>query len=234
MKIAITRLRGKDTDDSRRCAEFGHTCYTVSPLKAEIHQDRIDEFIREVNAGRYDCIFFTSALPAKIIAPHLVPWPRVVAIGPQTAGILRSHGISCEVLPRYYSRDFVPFLGSWIEGKRIGIPRADIPNDALMTSITDAGGIPMEIRCYSLVPTDEPLDIEEAEAVLFTSAFSFRSAIWNRRPGLLVIAIGDITAREMESGGCPPHVVGNGSLEGTLQALNVYLQKDRPPGGEDS
>jgi uroporphyrinogen-III synthase len=234
MKIAITRLRGKDTDDSRRCAEFGHTCYSVSPLKAEIHQDRIDEFIREVDAGRYDCIFFTSALPAQIIAPRLVQWPRVVAIGPQTAGILRTRGISCEVLPRFYSRDFVPFLGSWIEGKRIGIPRADVPNDALMASITDAGGIPMEIRCYSLVPTNEPLEIEKAEAVLFTSAFSFRSAIWNRRPELVIVAIGDITAKEMEDGGCPPHVVGNGSLEGTLKALNFYIQKNRPPDGEKS
>jgi len=231
MKIAITRLRGKDTDDSRRCAEFGHTCYSVSPLRAEIHQDRIEEFVSEVNAGRYDCIFFTSALPAKIIAPRLERWPRVVAIGPQTAGILKSRGIPCEILPRYYSRDFVPYLGAWIEGKRIGIPRADVPNEALMAAITGAGGIPMEIRCYSLVPTHEQLDIEDADAMLFTSAFSFRSAIWDRRPGILLVAIGDITAGEMEAGGSPPHVTGNGSLEGTLQALDRHIRMSSSPDG---
>ena len=225
MKIAITRLRGKDTDDSRRCAEFGHTCYTVSPLEAQVHEDRIEEFVREVNAGRYDCIFFTSALPAKIIAPLLGTWPRVVAIGPQTAGILKSRGIPCEVLPHYYSRDFVPYLGAWIDGKRIGIPRADVPNDALMASIAGAGGIPMEIRCYSLVPTNEPLGIEGADALLFTSAFSFRSAIWEKVPGIILVAIGDITAEEMGKGGFSPHVTGNGSLVGTLQALDRYCRE---------
>lgn len=232
MKIAITRLREKDTDDSRRCAEFGHTCYSVSPLMAKIHHDRIDEFVEETNAGRYDCIFFTSALPAKLIAPLLKRWPRVVAIGPQTAAMLKSRGIPCEVLPRYYSRDFVPFLGEWIVGRRIGIPRADVPNDALMASIADSGGIPLEIRCYSLVPTQETLDLEGADAVLFTSALSFREALWNRSPHLVLVAIGDITAEEMKSGGCTPDVVGNGSLIGTLQALEAFIQTNKTPGEE--
>ncbi|HUU76299.1 MAG TPA: uroporphyrinogen-III synthase [Methanoregulaceae archaeon] len=224
MKIAVTRLRGKDTDDSRRCADLGHICYSVSPLKAEIHEDRIDRFIDEVNKGSYDCIFFTSALPARLIAPRLSRWPRVIAIGPQTTGILTARGIRCEVLPRFYSREFVPYLGDWIQGKQIGIPRADVPNPALMEAIKDAGGTPDEIRCYSLVPTNERLDISSADAVLFTSAFSFRSAIWDMRPELILMAIGEITAAEMRTGGIIPHVTGNGSLEGVLNALNHYIR----------
>ena len=222
MKIAITRLEGKEGSDNARCAEFGVECYRVSPLRAEIQMQVILEFVRRVNENRYDCIFFTSALPARLVAPHLSRWPRMIAIGPQTAGALEEFGITCEVLPSHYSRAFVPYLGSWIEGKRIGIPRADVPNPGLMNAIRDAGGIPEELRCYALVPTGEPLDLREADAILFTSAMSFAYAVWERVPGLLVMAIGDITADAIRRGGIEPLVTGDGTIEGTLMALQAY------------
>jgi uroporphyrinogen-III synthase len=222
MKIAITRLEGKEGTDSARCAEFGFECYRVSPLRAEIQQQMIVEFVRRVNEDRYDCIFFTSALPARLIAPHLSRWPRVVAIGHQTAGALEEYGITCEILSSHYSRAFVPYLGGWIRGKRIGIPRADVPNPGLLKAIRDAGGIPEELRCYALIPTEEHLDLRDADAVLFTSAMSFTRGIWESRPGLLVMAIGDITADAIRRAGIEPAVTGDGTLEGTLLALQEY------------
>jgi uroporphyrinogen-III synthase len=223
MKIAITRLEGKEGSDSARCAEFGFECYRVSPLRAEIQPQVIGEFAHRVNEDFYDCIFFTSALPARLVAPHLTRWPRIVAIGPQTAGALEEYGISCETLPSHYSRAFVPYLGSWIKGKKIGIPRADAPNPGLMDAIRSAGGIPEEWRCYALIPTEEPLDLRGADAVLFTSAMSFTRGVWKRRPGLLVMAIGEITADAIRSGGIDPEVTGDGTLEGSLSALKGYL-----------
>jgi uroporphyrinogen-III synthase len=225
MKIAITRLRGKELDDQNRCLRRGHDCYPVIPLSSEIDQDQIDLFIEQVKEEKFDCIFFTSALPAVKIGPLLsrCPLPRVVAIGPQTAKALRESGIPCEVLQEFYSRAFVPYLGDWIAGKKIGIPRSDAPNPDLLNAITAAGGIPVEFRIYSLIPTYEELDLREAEAVLFTSALSFKSAIWRRREDMIVIAIGDVTASVMESAGISPDVTGDGSLEGTLDELNMYL-----------
>ncbi len=42
------------------------------------------------------------------------------------------------------------------------------------------------------------------------------------------MAIGDITASDMRKAGTNPVVVGDGSLEGTLTALNAYLgQKEQ-------
>ena len=225
MNIAITRLAGKETSDASRCRMFGHQCYSVHPLRSEIQQDVVDEFIEAVGCGEFDCIFFTSALPASILAPCLKDAPRVIAIGPQTAAILRKHGIRCETLKHYYSRDFVPYLGRWIAGKRIGIPRADVQNPSLMDSIRAAGGLAREFRCYRLIPTDEPLDLRTAEALLFTSAMSFEKAVWSPRPGLLVAAIGDVTADAMRDAGVVPAVVGDGSLEGTLKALNALGKK---------
>ncbi|MEI8331410.1 MAG: uroporphyrinogen-III synthase [Methanomicrobiales archaeon] len=227
MKIAVTRLLGKEKSDVARCAKAGHTCYSVHPLRSELREHEIAEFLKGAERNEFDCIFFTSALPAKIIAPHMKEGPRVIAIGPQTAKELEQSGIGCEILPRFYSQDFVPYLGDWIKGKHIGIPRANVPNLALIDAITADGGIVHEFRCYGLEPTGETLALDTTDAILFTSAMSYTKAVWTPRKDLLVMAIGDITAAAMRSGGTHPAVVGDGSLEGTLTALNNYLENDR-------
>ena len=151
-------------------------------------------------------------------------WPRVIAIGPKTAEVLREAGIEAEVLPSFYSRDFVPYLGDWLRGRTIGIPRADVPNPRLLEAITAAGGKVREERVYALVPTGTELALDDADAVLFTSAMSYREARWQPRDDLLLLAIGEITADAMRAGGHPPAVVGDGSLAGTLETLNRYLE----------
>lgn len=227
MRIAITRLAEKGARDSALCREYGHECYPVSPLAATVYPERAAEFVAGVHRGDFDCIFFTSALPAAIIGPLLERWPRVVAIGPQTARTLQQLGISCETLPSFYSRDFAPYLGNWLQGKTVGIPRADVPNPALLEAIRERGGEPVEIRVYGLEPTGIELDLEKADALLFTSANSFREARWTPRPGLLLMAIGDITAEAMRDAGDAPSVVGDGSLEGTIRRLNAYLEEQK-------
>jgi uroporphyrinogen-III synthase len=225
MKIAITRLAGKEESDAARCADFGHSCYSVHPLRSKIRNEAIAAFVAEADTGAFDAVFFTSALPAKLIAPRMgsVKGTRIIAIGPMTAKELRDHGVESETLPGFYSKDFVPYLGNWITGKRIGIPRAAVPNPALLDVIAAAGGIVREFPCYGLEPTGVTLDLEPADAILFTSAMSFAKAVWTPRPDLLVMAIGEITAGVMQSAGTYPSVVGDGSLEGTLAALNTYL-----------
>jgi uroporphyrinogen-III synthase len=223
MRIAVTRLAGKEKKDAARCAQFGHSCYSIHPLQSEMRPNEIAAFIQAVDRGDFDCLFFTSTLPAKIIAPLLKTIPRIIAIGPQTANELEHYGIPSETLTSFYSRDFVPYLGEWIRGKHIGIPRADVPNPALMDAISAAGGIPHEFHCYGLVPTGEVLSLEGADAILFTSAMSFTKAVWTNHPDLLLIAIGDITAAAMTRAGINPVVIGDGSLEGSLRALNEYI-----------
>ena len=220
MKIAITRLENKAAGDRALCASYGHDCYTVSPLRAELRMDRVAAFVDAVHHSEFDCLFFTSALPAGVVAPRLKRWPRVIAIGPKTAEVLRESGIDAEVLPSFYSRDFVPYLGDWLRGRMVGIPRADVPNPGLLDGIVAAGGKYHEERIYALVPTGTDLALDAADAVLFTSAMSYREARWHPRVDLLLVAIGEITAGAMRAGGHPPAVVGDGSLAGTLEALN--------------
>ncbi|ABN56472.1 MULTISPECIES: uroporphyrinogen-III synthase [Methanoculleus] len=224
MKIAITRLENKAAGDRALCATYGHDCYTVSPLRADLRPDRIDTFVEAVHRGEFDCLFFSSALPAAVVGPKLERWPRVIAIGPKTAEVLRGFGIEAEVLPTFYSRDFVPYLGDWLRGRTVGIPRADVPNPDLLDAIAAAGGTVREERVYALVPTGTELALDAADAALFTSAMSYREARWRPRDDLLLIAIGEITADAMRAGGHPPAVVGDGSLAGTLEALNLHAE----------
>ncbi|MDO5845857.1 MAG: uroporphyrinogen-III synthase [Methanocorpusculum sp.] len=229
MLIAITRLAEKGDGDAAVCKEYGHTARIVSPLRAELNASQVQNFVLEANNKGFDAIFFTSAYPAEkigtLLDPKIYRYCRVVAIGPKTASVLLACGIAAETLPSYYSRDFVPYLGDWIEGKRIGIPRAAVPNPGLLSAIENAGGMAFEYRCYALTPTNEILNLEGADAVLFTSANSFKQAKLPDLSGMTVLAIGDITAAAMEAAGVRPAVVGDGSLTGTLAALNAYLGK---------
>lgn len=224
MKIAITRLREKAGKDAALCRKYGHECFTVSPLASEVYIDNTREFVSRVNAGEFDCLFFTSALPAQIVGPLLETWPRVIAIGPQTTRTLQGLGIECETLPAFYSRNFAPHLGEWLKGKNVGIPRADVPNPALLDSIRSEGGIPHETAVYGLIATNEELRTEDADAIIFTSGNSFSLAVWDSEQDLIVVAIGDITAERILKAGITPAVVGDGSLEGTLKALNMHLE----------
>ncbi len=229
MEIAITRLAEKGERDAETCARFGHTCRTVSPLQAELNASQVQTFVLEANNQGFDAVFFTSAYPAEKIAPLLSPaitkTCRVIAIGPATAAVLHSQSIKAETLPRYYSRDFAPYLGNWIEGKRIGLPRAAVPNPALIAAIENAGGIALEYRIYSLVATNTPLDLTGAGAIIFTSASSYTRALLPAGTRAIPVAIGEITADAMRAGGLPPQVTGDGSLPGTLTALNRYLEE---------
>lgn len=231
MKIAITRLPEKAGSDQSLCREFGHECIIVSPMHARVYEDAVQAFIAAANEDTYDCIFFTSALPARLIGPYLETTARIISIGPQTAEYLEMAGVASETLPTHYSRDFVPYLGDWIEGKTIGIPRADVPNPVLMNAIVQAGADGREVHVYALEPTGDHLNTEDAEAILFTSANSYTYADYDKE-GLLPIAIGDITADRMRKDGAAPVVVGDGTLMGTLGALNHYLEEngDNPSG----
>ncbi|HJJ46921.1 MAG TPA: uroporphyrinogen-III synthase [Methanocorpusculum sp.] len=227
MKIAITRLAEKGESDQEICSQYGHTPVFVHPLHAEYNASLANRFVIAANQGEFDAIFFTSAYPAKKLAPLLdrsaLKNTRVIAIGPETQCTLHESGIITEILPSFYSKSLVPYLGAWIEGKSVGIPRADVPNSSLISSIEDAGGIVYEYRVYKLLPTNEILNLDGCDAVLFTSSSSFTKARLPNISGIRKLAIGEITAEAMRKAGVEPDVVGNGSLEGTLQNLENVI-----------
>ena len=225
MKIAITRLTEKGCQDAEMCASFGHESCIISPLAAVLDIKEIAAFLSAYNSGLFDAVFFTSAYPAEKAAPKMQRGIcRIIAVGPKTAEILARYGHEAEVLPQFTSKAFVPYLQDWIAGKRIGIPRAAVENKALIDKITAAGAVPFEFRCYALQAGGDVWDVSNADAVLFTSARSFTDAVLSGHEGKLLIAVGEMTAEAMRNKGVNPDVVGDGSLAGTLAALNQHLK----------
>lgn len=226
MLIAITR-HAKAVEDAHLCEEYNHKAKFVSTIKPIRNQKAIDDFITAANNKEFDAIFFPSAYAAEKIGPFIEPRlatkVRMIANGPQTAKDLHNIGLAAEMLPFFYSRDLIPYLGKWIRGKKIGIPRADCAYMKLSDDIKKAGGIPFEFKCYDIVPTNELLDIADCGAILFTSPAAFKLAKLPKMGEMIQMAIGEVTADAMMYSGDAPSVIGDGSVEGTLKALNAYL-----------
>jgi len=227
MLIAITQHAG-DVNDEDICEKYNHkskTVETVIPIKNEKTHN---EFIKAANNCAFDAIFFPSAFSAEKIGPeinpHLATKVRMIANGPQTAKKLHNIGLAAEMLPFFYSRDLIPYLGKWIHGKRIGIPRADVTYPKLSDEIKEAGGIPCEYKCYELIPSNTEVDLTGCGAIIFTSPAAYKLA---KLPPIsndvILAAIGEVTADAMMYGGHMPSIVGDGSIEGTIKALNASL-----------
>ena len=60
--------------------------------------------------------FFTECPPCNDHRPATLTVAQVIATDPRTALTLGHFGIDAETPPSFYSRDFVPYLGSWIRG----------------------------------------------------------------------------------------------------------------------
>ena len=230
MLIAITKHAGS-VDDNAICEQYNHKARIVSTVSPVKNQQEIDNFVRAVNDCEFDAVFFASAFAAEKIAPLINPRLatkiRMIANGPQTARDLHNIGLAAEMLPFFYSHDLIPYLGKWIRGKRIAIPRAGITYPKLAEEIREAGGIPCEYKCYDIVPTNEPVDISGCGAILFTSPAAFTMAKLPRIPeDLRLVAIGEVTADAMMYGGLTPSIVGDGSVEGTIRALNAALWQE--------
>ncbi len=226
MLIAITRHIGA-LDDAALCEKYNHKAKVVAPIKPVKNMEVSESFVKAANEEEFDAIFFPNAFVAEklgpCIKPELASKVRIIANGPQTAKVLHNIGLAAEMLPFFYSKDLVLYLERWIRGKRIGIPRAGNTYPKLADDIKHAGGIPVEYICYDVEKTDEVMDLTGVGAILFTSPMAFKLAKLPKMENIIQMAIGEVTANEMMYGGDAPAVIGDGSIEGTLKALNAYL-----------
>ena len=226
MLIAITRHTGA-LEDAALCERYIHKAKVVSPIKQVKDLEVIGKFLKAANEEEFDAVFFPNAYVAEKLGPCIDPKiasrVRIIGNGPQTARILHNIGLAAEMLPFFYTKDLVMYLDRWIRGKKIGIPRAGNTYPKLTADIQRAGGIPAEYKCYDVEKTDEVMDLTGVGAILFTSPVAFRLAILPKMENIIQMAIGEETAHEMMYGGDAPSVIGDGSIEGTLKALNAYL-----------
>ncbi|NJD76037.1 MAG: uroporphyrinogen-III synthase [Candidatus Methanoperedens sp.] len=226
MKIAVTKLKEKSEGVHELFARYGHVAFVVSTMKAAEPTDpaSLSYLCDMVSKGKIDILIFTSSLGVERLFGKIRPRKdvRIVCVGPKTAKKVKESGMQGEVIAEFSSDNFAGYLGD-INGKTIGIARAEVPNPQLTDSLTSKGARVVEAAAYALVPAvNEFLDVlKEVEAVIFTSAKSFElSGFKNEFAGnLTIVAIGPKTADAMRKYGVIPDFVGNGTLENCLLLL---------------
>lgn len=227
MKIAVTKLREKSEGIHELFQRYGHEALIISTMRSADPSDSapLVRLAEMSSKGALDILIFTSALGVDKLFERSQPAKkvRIVSVGPKTAKKVGEYGFSSEVIEEFSSVNFAKYLGD-ISGKTIGIARAEVPNPELIHSLEAGGATVVEAPVYRLEPAGCISDdvLEEADAVIFTSARSFEYSGLHRdgRRKLILAAIGEKTAEAMRKHGFKPDIVGDGTLEKCLALLS--------------
>lgn len=227
MKIAVTKLKEKSEGIYEMFRRYGHEALMIPTIAAASPTDPapLARLAKMTSEGKIDILIFTSALGVDKLfeIAHPLKKVRIVSVGPKTAKKVEGYGYASEVISEFSSGHFAGYLGD-INGKTIGIARAEVPNPELMHSLSSKGATVLEAPAYRLIPSGESICgmLNEADAVIFTSAKSFASSGFGREDAerIRVIAIGNKTAEAMRMRGIVPDITGEGTLESCLEILN--------------
>ena len=225
MKIAVTKLEEKSEGIPELFQKYGHEAIIIPTMRAAPPTDPapLSRLAGMVSKDKIDILIFTSALGVEKLFEKIKPGKNVsiVCVGPKTAKKVEEYGLKSEVIEKFSSDNFAQYLDD-IRGKTIGIARAEVPNPELTGSLTSRGATVIEAPAYRLVPGNSIVGVlEDADAVIFTSAKSFELSGFaqDHSKKIKVIAIGQKTADTMRKLGIEPGLVGNGTLENCLALL---------------
>jgi uroporphyrinogen-III synthase len=180
----------------------------------------------------FDWVVFTSANGVEAFVAALaaagkdardLARRKVAAIGPATAGALRSRGVAPTLVPAEYVAEAVVAALGDVRGLRFLLPRADIARDALATGLRAGGAVVTEVTAYRTVGADAvPPGLRGADAVTFTSSSTVRHFLGSgARVGTAkVVCIGPVTAATARELGLAVHAVAAEYTEdGLIRAL---------------
>lgn len=228
MKIAVTKLEEKSEGVHELFRRYGHEAVIVSTMRAADPSDRAP-FIRlrdMISKKKIDILIFTSSLGVEKLFEKTKPGKnvRIVSVGPKTAKKVKDCGLESEIIEKFSSENFADHLGE-IDGKIIGIARAEVPNPELIRSLESKGAVIIEAPVYRLEPAGNSIleVLEDVDAVIFTSAKSFELSGFRPEDAKKTrsIAIGEKTADAMRKSGIHPDIIGNGTLEDCLSSLSL-------------
>lgn len=229
MKIAVTKLKEKSEGIFELFLAQGHDVILAPTMRAEepVDDSALIELVRMTEEGSIDILIFTSSLGADKFLTRCKNIPSstsIISVGPKTQEKVEEYGYQSEMPDAFNADNISTYLSGKVNGKHVGIARADVPNPELIESLEKLGASVYEATAYVLVPApgDFKNAIKSADAVIFTSAKSFKLAdvVCRDLEGITTIAIGPKTSEFMASAGVMPDVVGDGTLKGCLEILN--------------
>lgn len=242
-RVLVTRPRAQADEFLAALRQAGAepVCFPVIAIEALADTAMLDRALGKLAC--YDWLVLTSVNGVMAVWERLAalevsalpPGLRVAAIGPKTAGALRSRGVEPDFVPReYIAEAILPGLGD-LHGRWVLLPRAELARPDLALAIRQAGGVPHEIVAYRTLPADpDPEGLralrQGVDILTFTSSSTVRNFISlvaaagldpRRLPGSPIVAcIGPITAETARQAGLLADVVAEEyTTAGLLAAL---------------
>ncbi len=222
----------------------------------------VDEAIAD---GPYHWVVFSSANGVELFlqrfeslsvdVPQWFSGVKVGAIGPETARVLRAHGITPALVPdEYVAEAFIAQLeGSGavsqfdaefhsLVGQRILIPTADIGRDTLEVGLRAAGAIVRKVTAYRTVRPEAPVAVlerlrqGEIDAATFTSSSTVTNLVAMLgadadclRP-MILACIGPVTAETVRTHGFEPAIIATTyTIPGLVSAMSTYYRNHARP-----
>jgi uroporphyrinogen-III synthase len=242
-RILVTRPRAQADEFAKKLRSAGFEPIFFPVIEIQPVEDNLALERALSKLGCYEWIVFTSVNAVEVVFgnySHLIfadgVGTRFAAIGPKTAGSLKSHGIDPHFVPEeYIAEAILPGLGDLL-GKWVLLPRAEIARKALPEAIFHAGGIPHEITVYKTLPSHPDPDGLVAlrsgvDAITLTSPSTVQNFIAIAKqngfdplnlPGNPVFAcIGPITEQAAKEASLPNLVVAREyTTDGLVTILN--------------
>jgi uroporphyrinogen-III synthase len=242
-RVLVTRPRAQADEFANRLRSAGFEPVFFPVIEIKPVEDNLALERALSKLGCYEWIVFTSVNAVEVVFGKYSRLifadgvrTRFAAIGPKTAGSLKSYGIDPHFVPEeYVAEAILPGLGDLI-GRWVLLPRAEIARKALPEAIFHAGGIPHEITVYKTLPAQpDPVGLEAlrsgVDAITLTSPSTVENFIAiAEKNGLdprnlpnnpLFACIGPITERAAKEVDLPNLMVAKEyTTDGLVTALN--------------
>jgi uroporphyrinogen III methyltransferase/synthase len=229
--VAVTRARAQASEVASRLRALGATVIEAPAIK--IHP--LDGPAPDL--GRYDLVCLTSPNGVRVLFDRLTAAgadarafgsTTVAAIGPGTAGALREHGITADIVPeRFVAEGLLEALAA-VPLRRVLIARAANARAVLEDTLRDRGAEVDVVALYETVPqelTESQLAaVADADYVTFTSSSTVRFLLESAGARLgdraRLISIGPVTSATLRERGFEPDAeAARHDIDGLLDAL---------------
>ncbi|HEX5478854.1 MAG TPA: uroporphyrinogen-III C-methyltransferase [Dehalococcoidia bacterium] len=255
-RVLVTRTRQQASELSRALAAQGAEPIELPSLEivAKADPNELARAIDGLRTSAYGWCVFTSANAVELFFGHLreagldaraFARTMIAAIGPGTADALRRSGLSADVVPeRFVAEGLADALrGRVMRGERVLLPRATGARELLVDELAQQGVGVDELVLYEAAVPHEPasealqwLRAGEVDIATFASSSSVRNLIAmlggdvGPLRGVLIAAIGPVTAQAVRDAGLEPAVVADTfTIEGLVEAL-VRASTERTAG----
>ena len=250
-KVLVTRAREQASALTAGLAELGACCIEAPAIKIVPPESygQLDEAIARLK--EYDWLIFTSVngvdhffsrLAAAGLDTRAIA-AKVAAIGSPTAKLLRSYGITADIVPaEFRAEGVVEAIEPYIKpGVKVLIPRALVARDILPVKLAEQGAVVDVVPAYRTLTGDTDgqelaakLNKGEIELVTFTSSSTVTnllSLLGSEGAGLVakakVACIGPITAQTCLENGIKPDVIAEEyTIKGLIAAIAAMYREE--------